>query len=78
MYFVYIIKCSDQSLYTGITNDLKRRLIQHQNKKGGGYTQAHRAEKIVHAERFKTRSEALKREAEIKGWRREKKISLFN
>ncbi|MEK7546999.1 MAG: GIY-YIG nuclease family protein, partial [Patescibacteria group bacterium] len=54
MYFVYIMQCSDESLYTGITNDLKRRFRQHKNKKGGNYTQSHRAEKIVYTERFKT------------------------
>jgi len=77
MYFVYIIQCSDKSLYTGITNDLKRRFEQHKNKRGGNYTQSHRVAKIVHTEQFKTRSEALKREAEIKSWRRQKKLALI-
>jgi len=77
MYFVYILECSDKSLYTGITNDLERRFKQHKDKVGGNYTQSHRVEKIVHTEQFKTKSEALKREAEIKGWRREKKLSLI-
>ena len=72
------MQCSDESLYTGITNDLKRRFRQHKNKKGGNYTQSHRAEKIVYTERFKTRSEALKREAQIKGWRKQKKLALIN
>ncbi len=77
MYFVYIIRCSDKSFYTGITNDLDRRFKQHKNKKGGAYTQSHPVEKIVHTERFKTKSEALKREAEIKNWRRGKKLALI-
>jgi putative endonuclease len=77
-YVLYILKCEDRSLYTGITTDLKRRLRQHKNKKGGAYTQAHTAVKIVHTEQFLNRSAALKREAEIKGWRRERKLSLIN
>ncbi|MBI4094953.1 MAG: GIY-YIG nuclease family protein [Candidatus Liptonbacteria bacterium] len=77
MYFVYIIRCSDKSFYTGITSDLKRRFKQHKNKRGGNYTQSHRVEKIVYTEQFKTRSGALKRESEIKRWRREKKLDLI-
>ncbi len=77
MYYLYLIQCEDGSIYTGITTDLKRRLRQHKNKKGGAYTQAHPIVKIVHTEKFKTRSAALKREAEIKSWRREKKLALI-
>ena len=78
MYFVYIIRCSDKSLYTGITNDLKRRFRQHKNKRGGHYTASHKVEKIVHTEKFGTRSGALKREAEIKSWPKKKKLALIN
>ena len=77
MYFVYLLKCVDGSIYTGITNDLERRFNQHKNKKGGAYTKAHRVVKIVYIEEFPNRSEALKREAEIKSWRRERKLSLI-
>ncbi|MDP3947583.1 MAG: GIY-YIG nuclease family protein [bacterium] len=77
MYFVYLAQCKDQSIYTGITNDLSRRLKQHQNKKGGYYTRSHQIEKIVHTESYNTKSEALKRETEIKSWRREKKLKLI-
>lgn len=72
MYFVYILECDNKSLYTGITNDIERRFKQHRGKRGGNYTRSHFVEKIVHTEQFKTKSEALKREAEIKSWRREK------
>ncbi len=77
MYFVYIIECKDKSLYTGITNDLKRRFEQHRNKKGGNYTSSHQVKKIVHTEQFATKSGALKREAEIKSWRRGEKLALI-
>lgn len=76
MYFVYILQCRDGTLYTGITTDVARRLAEHRRGIGGRYTRSHRAMKILHTERFKTRSEALKRESEIKSWRREKKLSL--
>ncbi len=77
MHFVYLAECKDGSIYTGTTNDLARRLKQHQNKQGGRYTRSHAVTKILYTERFRTKSEALKREAEIKSWRREKKIQLI-
>jgi len=76
MYSLYILQCADKSLYTGITNDLKRRLEQHKNGKGGHYTRAKGAIKIVYTEKLSSRSAALKREAEIKRWTREKKLEL--
>ena len=78
MYFVYIIQCSDGSLYTGITNNLKRRFNEHKTGIGGHYTSSKQVEKIVYTEDHLDRSSALKREAQIKGWRREKKLDLIN
>ncbi len=78
MWYIYILLCSDNSLYTGSTNDLDKRFINHTNGKGGKYTRSHKPLKIVHTEEFKTKSEALKREIEIKSWSRSKKISTFN
>ncbi|MDP2599076.1 MAG: GIY-YIG nuclease family protein [Candidatus Liptonbacteria bacterium] len=77
MYYVYIIQCDDDSLYTGMTNNLERRFSEHKNKIGGHYTASHQVEKVIHTEEFKTKSEALKREAQIKGWRHGKKINLI-
>jgi len=76
MYVVYLLQCKDGTLYAGITTDLKRRLKEHSEKKGGRYTRAHGAEKIIYSEKHRTRSAALKREHEIKGLRREKKLAL--
>lgn len=78
MYFVYLLQCSGNSIYTGITTDLSRRFLEHKNKKGGAYTASHKAEKIIYTEKFATKSQALRREAEIKSWRREKKLDLIN
>ena len=77
MYFVYLVECADKSIYTGITTDLKRRFGEHENKKGGNYTSAHKVKKILYTEEHPTRSSASKREAEIKGWKKEKKLELI-
>ncbi len=76
MYYVYILKCGDGSLYTGITNDLARRLATHKAGKGGTYTRAHGAEKILYTETAKDRSSAQIREAEIKKNNRVEKLRL--
>ena len=77
MYFVYILKCLDGSLYTGITTDIKRRFEEHKKGVGGHYTRAKGASKIVFQEKHPDRSSASKREAEIKSWPRKKKEALF-
>lgn len=76
MYFVYLLLCADDSIYTGITTDVKRRFGEHKMGKGGAYTRSRGVNKIVYTERHATRSKALKREAQIKRWKRDKKIAL--
>ena len=76
MYFVYLLLCADKSIYTGITTNVARRLSEHKARRASHYTSAHRAVKILHTERFKNRSNAQKREAEIKRWDRKKKLEL--
>ncbi|EKD90664.1 MAG: hypothetical protein ACD_30C00110G0003 [uncultured bacterium] len=78
MWFVYILLCRDNSLYTGSTNNLEKRFLSHQNGKGGSYTRSHKPLKIIYKEIFKTKSEALKREIEIKSWSREEKLRLLD
>lgn len=77
MYFLYILLCSDNSLYTGITTDVKRRFQEHKNKKGGHYTSAKGVNRVVYTEKLPDRSTALKREVEIKKWTQKKKIQLI-
>jgi putative endonuclease len=77
MWFVYILRCTDGSLYTGITTDLDRRIEEHRSGTGAKYTRSRTVEGFVYTAPFPTRSEALKREAEIKGWKREQKIALI-
>ena len=78
MYWVYILECSDRSLYTGITNNLERRFKRHKEGSAAHYTSAKKPVQFVYTEECPDRSSALKREAEIKGWRREKKLNLIN
>ena len=77
MYFVYILKCKDRTLYTGITTDLERRLKEHKSGKGAKFTRARRAGRIVYFERKQNRSTASKREAEIKSWTRIEKLEFI-
>ena len=77
MWFVYILLCEDNSLYTGITDNPDRRYLEHKNGKGGRYTRSHKPIKLIYTEELATKSDALKRESEIKSWSREKKISTL-
>ncbi len=77
MYFVYILECGDGSFYTGITNDLERRFIQHKNGQGAHYTRVKKVVRLLYTEKHTSRSSALKREAEIKSWRRAEKETLI-
>ena len=74
MWFVYVLLCRDGSLYTGYTDDVERRFNLHQSGKGGKYTRSHKPIKVVYQEKFNSKSEALKKELEIKSWSRERKI----
>ena len=76
MYYVYLIECEDKTLYTGITTNINRRFQEHSSGKGGAYTRSKKVKKVLYTELHKTRSEAQKREAQIKGWGRKKKLAL--
>ncbi len=77
MYYLYILKCSDDSLYTGITTDVKRRFTEHKAGKGGHYTSSKGVAKIVYTEICTDRSSASKREAQIKRLTRKDKLQLI-
>ena len=77
-YFVYILECSDGSLYTGITKDVANRLDEHNNSsKGAKYTKARRPLKLLYQEPSLDRSSASKREYTIKKLTRLKKLQLI-
>jgi putative endonuclease len=74
---VYILRCSDGTLYTGSTVDLKKRVREHnESKQGAKYTRARRPVKLVYSEDFEELSDARSREAEIKRLTREEKLQL--
>lgn len=76
-YFVYILKCADTTLYVGSTNDLEKRVHQHNNSKNGAhYTKIRRPVKLVHSETLETYAESRAREAEIKRMNRKDKLAL--
>jgi len=77
-YFIYIVKCSDSTLYTGITKDIERRLDEHNNSdKGAKYTKVRRPVQLVYSEESEDRSSASKREYEIKKYTRTQKLELI-
>jgi putative endonuclease len=78
MYYVYILECADKTLYTGITTDLKRRVVEHNDSKlGAKYTSARRPVKMVFSKKFKNRASASKEEARIKKLKKVEKLELI-
>ncbi len=76
MWYLYMLLCKDGSLYTGISNNVEKRFLEHKNGRGGRYTRSHKPVRLVYQEKLPSHSEALKREFEIKSWPREKKLEL--
>ena len=76
---VYIVRCSDESLYTGITRDVERRIDEHNSNDllGARYTRGRRPVTLVYQEALHTRSDAARREVEVKGLCRKEKITLI-
>lgn len=77
-YFVYIVECSDQSFYTGINNNLERRISEHNSGLFKGFTSKRLPVKLVFSERLLDINQAIKFEKQIKGWTRKKKQALID
>ena len=75
-YYVYILLCEDGSYYTGCTENVRRRVAQHRKGRGARYTKIHAPEDIVYVEELESRSEAMKREREIKSLNHNEKKRL--
>lgn len=75
---MYILRCGDGTLYTGITNDVDKRMATHAAGKGSKYVRAKLPLELIYTEKFETKSEALKRELAIKKLKREEKLKLIN
>lgn len=76
MNYTYILKCKDETLYTGWTNDIEKRLEAHNAGKGAKYTRSRRPVKLVYLEQFETKEEAMRREYAIKHMTRRAKLGL--
>ena len=76
-WYVYILRCADDTLYTGITNCLERRLKAHNAGTASKYTRVRRPVVMVHREEAETKGEALRRELQIKALPRQKKLDLL-
>jgi putative endonuclease len=76
-YFVYILKCSDDSYYTGVTNNVERRFNEHNSGVIKGYTSPRLPVQLVFSARFSDINEAIKFEKQVKGWNRRKKEALI-
>jgi putative endonuclease len=78
-WFVYILRCADDTLYTGVTTDVARRVAEHNDSpKGAKYTRVRRPVALAHQEAFPDRSQACVREAAIKKLSREEKLALMS
>lgn len=78
LYYVYILKCSDNSYYIGVTNNLERRVYEHNIGLVKGYTYNKRPLKLVYSQVFYSIKDAIAFKKQIKGWRREKKEALIS
>lgn len=77
-WIVYILECGDDTLYTGMTKDLDRRIVEHESGKGAKYTRGRGPLKIIYTECHNTMRQAAKREAEIKSLDRTTKLKLVS
>jgi len=76
MWYVYILRCCDNSLYVGISNNVEERVKRHNEGHGAAYTRSHRPVVLIWKEPIESEFAARKREAQIKGWTRMKKLHL--
>ena len=77
-YYVYILTSKENTaLYVGVTNDLRRRLIEHKNELADGFTKRYHLHKLVYYEEYSEINDAISREKQLKGWSRRKKNALI-
>ena len=77
-FWVYILRCADDSYYVGHTDNLDVRVAQHQSGDVAGYTKSRRPVRLVYSESFATRDDAFAAERQLKGWSRKKKEALID
>ena len=78
-YYTYIMSsCNNSTLYIGVTNDLERRVAEHKSGSGSVFTRKYHCHKLVYFETFSDIDQAIAREKQLKGWKRERKDALIN
>ena len=77
VYYTYILKCNDDTLYIGWTDNLVKRMIAHNSKKGAKYTRGRTPVQLVYWEKYQSKKQAMQREYALKQWTREEKLMLF-
>ena len=78
VYYIYMVVCSDASLYTGYTDNLPRRIAAHNSGKGAKYTRSRLPVRLVYWEKYATKQQAMQREAAIKQFSRQEKLQLLS
>lgn len=78
MWYFYVLRCGDGSLYAGVTSDLKARLAKHRAGVASKYTRAHLPVTLAYSEKYRSRSKAMSREAQVKRWDRHEKLALIS
>ena len=76
-FWVYILASKSRRIYTGVTNDIERRVREHKEGINEGFTQRYRINRLVYCERFRYIGNAIARETEIKGWDQQKRVALI-
>ncbi len=76
-YFTYIVASKSRTLYVGMTSDLKKRVFEHKRKLHEGFSAKYHCDRLVWFERFVEVGNAIAREKQLKGWRREKKVAII-
>jgi len=76
-YYIYILTNKSNTLYVGVTNNIQKRLYEHKNKLINGFTKKYNLNKLIYFETYQNINDAIKREKQIKGWTRKKKIDLI-
>jgi putative endonuclease len=77
VYYVYILASRSRALYTGVTNNLARRVVEHRQGKVPGFTHKYKIHRLVYYEEFRDVRSAIGRETQVKAWRREKRVGLI-
>ena len=76
-YYVYILSSRFKTIYIGVTNDLERRLARHRQRDPRSFTGRYRIDRVVYVEAFGDIRDAIRREKQLKGWRRDRKVALI-